>query len=486
MFHITSNSHSSFDAIFSRTASPSAQTDQAVPISALTNANLKSWLDAQSQRISVWVAACNFTANPGQVCMIADKEGNLAQVLLGLGEADPAMPYITGALPPVLPQGLYRFDELSSLKLDQAVLGWAVGHYKFSRYKDNGAENSKDGKSSNSATKLLLPDDMDTSLIEATVEAVFLTRDLVNTPANDMGPADLEAAAQRLADHHKAKMSVVHGDDLLDQNYPLIHAVGRAAKQAPRLIDIEWGDTSAPKVTLVGKGVCFDTGGLNLKPGSAMGLMKKDMGGAAHVLGLAHMIVTQKLPIRLRVLIPAVENSVSDEAFRPGDIYPSRKGLSVEIGNTDAEGRLVLADALALACEEDPALIIDMATLTGAARTALGPDLPPFYTDNSEIADALSDISVQLSDPLWRMPLWPGYRTWLDSPVANVNHISDGPFAGSITAALFLKRFVRDSEKWLHFDVYAWCPKAKPGQMVGGEAQGIRTLFAFLKTKFAT
>ena len=332
--------------------------------------------------------------------------------------------------------------------------------------------------------RLVVPAGCDATLLRAQCEGIYAIRDLVNTPANDMGPENLERAAQVLAETHGGALRVVCGDDLLDENFPLVHAVGRAAAQAPRLIDITFGATDAPKVTLVGKGVCFDTGGLNLKPDGAMALMKKDMGGAAHVLGLAHMILALSIPVRLRVIVPAVENAVSGSAFRPGDIYPSRKGLSVEIGNTDAEGRLVLADALALAGEEQPDLLIDLATLTGAARAALGPDLPPFYTPSEALAADLADLSTKCRDGMWRMPLWPGYESWLDSPLAGTNHIASLPFAGSITAALFLQKFVAAPERWLHADIYAWTPKAKPGQPVGGEAQVVRALLELMRARY--
>ena len=314
--------------------------------------------------------------------------------------------------------------------------------------------------------------------------SVFLVRDLINIPANDMGPAELEGAATTLSEEHDAEINVVRGDDLIAQGFPLVHAVGRAATRPPLLIDMAWGDPEAPKVTLVGKGVCFDSGGLNLKPGNYMDLMKKDMGGAAHVLGLAHMVMSAGLPIRLRVIVPAVENAVAGNAFRPGDILRSRKGLTVEVGNTDAEGRLILADALALAAEDEPELVIDMATLTGAARAALGPEVPPFYTKDDALARELVAHSQKVKDPLWHMPLWPGYETWLSSKVADLNHIGDSPMAGSITAALFLQRFTEDISSWLHIDIYAWNSKPRPGQPVGGEAQGIRALYELMKSRY--
>jgi leucyl aminopeptidase len=313
---------------------------------------------------------------------------------------------------------------------------------------------------------------------------VFLARDLINTPANDMGPEALEKAARRLARAHKATVAVVKGEDLLKKNFPIIHAVGRASAEAPRLIDLTWGPKGAPKVTLVGKGVCFDTGGLDVKTASGMLLMKKDMGGAANVLGLASMIMEAGLKLRLRVLVPAVENSISAGSFRPGDVLTSRKGLTVEIGNTDAEGRLVLADALALADEEAPQLLVDMATLTGAARVALGPDLPPFYTDDEALAADIAAASAAEEDPLWRMPLWRPYAAKLASKIADTNNVTSDGFAGSVTAALFLQRFVGKAKSWAHFDIYGWNPADRPHGPIGGEAQGIRALEKVISQRF--
>ena len=315
-------------------------------------------------------------------------------------------------------------------------------------------------------------------------EGQALARDLVNTPATDMGPDALEAAALALASRHKAKAGVIRGADLLRKNFPLIHAVGRAAARPPRLVDFTWGPVKGPKVTLVGKGVCFDTGGLDLKPSSAMLLMKKDMAGAATALALAHMIMDAKLPVRLRVLLPIVENSVAGDAFRPGDIYPSRKGLTVEIGNTDAEGRLILADALALADEEAPELLFDFATLTGAARVALGPDLPPFYTMDDALAGDIAARGFAAADPVWRLPLWEPYDALLDGKISTINNVSSGPFAGSITAALFLRRFIEKTPSWTHFDIYGWNPSTKPGRPEGGETQTARLLYGLIEHRY--
>jgi len=329
-----------------------------------------------------------------------------------------------------------------------------------------------------------LRDAADIADIVRMAEAASLARDLINTPSNDMGPEELAAAAEGLAKRFGASFKCIVGDDLVAQNFPLIHAVGMASTRAPRLIDIGWGDPSHPKVTLVGKGVCFDTGGLDLKPSSGMLIMKKDMGGAANVLALAQMVMDAKLKIRLRVLIPAVENAVAGNAFRPLDIFKSRKGPTVEIGNTDAEGRLVLADALALADEEKPDLLVDLGTLTGAARVALGPDLPPFYTNDETLAGDVAVHAKQENDPLWRLPLWPAYDSWLDSKVADINNAPSGGFAGSITCALFLQRFVSDTTRWLHVDIYGWTPSAKPARPEGGECQAARAIYRLLSQRY--
>ena len=370
------------------------------------------------------------------------------------------------------PDGVYQLaEEPPAAQADILALGWALGAYRFDAHREIARP----------TPRLVLPASADGARVRRMADGVALIRDLVNTPPNHMGPAELETAARAVAERYDAEMRVIIGDDLLEENYPLIHAVGRASTRAPRLIDFTWGDPSARKVTLVGKGVCFDTGGLNLKPESGMLLMKKDMGGAAHVLGLARMIMDAQLPCRLRVLIPAVENAVSGSAMRPGDVYPSRKGLSVEIANTDAEGRLILADAIAEACDEQPDHLIVMATLTGAARQAIGPQIAPFYTPQDEFAEALTAQSAGAADPVWRMPLWDGYDSWLDSQVADVNHISSTPMAGSITAALFLQRFVSNAAHWAHFDIFAWNPKARPGFPVGAETHGVRTLYGYFE-----
>ncbi len=444
----------------------------ATPVWQIRANEAEAWCETHAGPGAAWVATSGFKGEAGKVLLLPDGSGGLAGVLLGLG--DGSDPFTAGALPASLPAGDYRLAGEIHGDVSKAVFAFALGTYRFTRY--SGAKREW--------PRLVLPKGVDGEEVSRLARATFLARDLINTPAGDMGPADLAAAAEEVAKAHGASFSVIEGDDLLAENYPMVHAVGRAAAIAPRLIDMRWGREDAPKVTLVGKGVCFDTGGLDPKPASAMLLMKKDMGGAACTLALAQALMEAKLDIRLRLLIPAVENSVSGNAFRPGDVLQSRKGLTVEIGNTDAEGRLVLGDALAEADSEAPDLIIDMATLTGAARTALGPDLPPFYTDDDGLAEEIATSAEAMSDPLWRMPLWKPYDAWLESKIADVNHVADGPFAGSITAALFLRRFVEKAKAHVHFDIYGWAPKAKPGRPVGGEAQGIRALYHLLQRRY--
>jgi len=421
------------------------------------------------EETKAWAMANDFNGQSGRILLCPDSKGKLGAVLFGKSE----QPLDAGKLASSLPEGNYHLEG----DLDDAhmvSLGWLLGAYRFTQY------NNKKPK----GAMLVLPEGVDADTLVRETQGVFLARDLINTPANDMGPDALEKAIRTLGRRFKAQVSVIKGDALLKKNFPMIHAVGRASADAPRLIDLKWGNAKHPKVTLVGKGVIFDSGGLNIKPGNSMALMKKDMGGAANTIALAQMIMDAKLPVRLRLLVPAVENAISGNAFRPGDILPSRKGLTVEIGNTDAEGRLILGDALALGDEEKPDLMIDMATLTGAARVALGPDLPPFYTDDQDLAEAISSTSMDIFDPLWQMPLWGPYQKMLASKIADVNHISTGGFAGSITAALFLSRFVEHSQSWVHLDIYGWTPTAKPWMPVGGEAQGIRTLFEVIKNKY--
>jgi leucyl aminopeptidase len=446
-----------------------------LPITFVNAASWSSAREALDARGSAFVDAAAFEPKPGRHILLPSAQGDVSGVLFAIESADNRNKnlFLPGALPELLPPGNYRFANAAH---DQriAALAFALGAYRFTRYR----------KQDEKGIKLELPNGVDGEDVTRMVDGVCLARDLINTPANDMGPAELEEAARGLADRHGAFFRSIVGDDLLQENFPLVHAVGRAAVRAPRLLDLTWGDESHPRVTLVGKGVCFDTGGLDIKPESSMLNMKKDMGGAACMLALAHMLMDRGAHIRLRVLIPAVENSISGSAFRPRDIYRSRKGLTVEIGNTDAEGRLILADALALADEERPELIADMATLTGAARVALGTELPPFYTDDDDFAGTLLSCSQQESDPLWRMPLWQPYEQMLDSKVADMNNVSSSNLGGSITAALFLRRFVQAAKTWLHCDVYAWNQASRPGRPEGGECQAARALYALLLSRY--
>lgn len=418
-----------------------------------------------------WARANGFSGEAGRTLIVPGENGALAGALFGIGEGDSAL--AVGALARALPEGDWHFASALA-EPELAAIALVLGGYLFTRY----------GKKPGKALRFSLPSGAEAAYVRRIADGVFLTRDLVNTPTSDMGPDELENAVRALAKRHKAEVSVTKGDDLLKKNFPMIHAVGRASADAPRLIDMIWGPKNAPKVTLVGKGVCFDTGGLDIKPSSGMLLMKKDMGGAANVLGLASMIMAAGPKVRLRVLIPAVENSIAGNAFRPGDVLASRKGITVEIGNTDAEGRLVLADALALADDEEPQLLVDMATLTGAARVALGPDLPPFYTGDDALASELVAASIAVEDPLWRMPLWRPYDAKLSSKIADINNVTTDGFAGSITAALFLKRFVEKTVSWAHFDIFAWNPADRSYGPAGGEAQGIRALENVISKRF--
>jgi leucyl aminopeptidase len=427
-------------------------------------------LPAASKR---WVHSDGFKAEAGRLVIIPDGTGGISRCLFGLGgEKRTSDPFLPGKLARALPEGDYALgDGFANPRL--AALAWLLEAYSFARYR----------KTAEVKARLVCPQGVDAKSLLAQIRAVKLTRDLVNTPSSDMGPEELAHASEQLCKAYKGKSSITLGVKLA-REFPMIHAVGRASTRAPRLVDMSFGSSRAPKVTLVGKGVCFDTGGLDIKPSSGMLLMKKDMGGAANVLGLASMILAAKLPVRLRVLIPAVENSISGDAFRPGDVLQSRKGLTVEIGNTDAEGRLVLADALNLADAENPDVLISMATLTGAARVALGPDMPPFYTTDDTFAAELAGCAAAENDPLWRMPFWDPYDRWLDSRVADLNNVTEGGFAGSITAALFLRRFVEKAKIFAHFDIFAWVPSARPGRPQGGEAQAIRALFAWLAQRY--
>jgi leucyl aminopeptidase len=447
----------------------------AVPITFATKATWEAICGDLPAQARQFAQANSFKAKPGACHTLPSADGKIAQVVFGLEEATSKFRdlFRPGLLPGLLPPGVYRFANAPH-DTRLAALAFALGSYRFSRYREADVPD----------VRLAPPEGIDVAAITRMAEAVHLARDLINTPANDLGPEELALAARALATRFGADFNCIVGDELARQNFPLIHAVGMASSRAPRLIDFTWGDPDHPKVTLVGKGVCFDTGGLDLKPSSGMLIMKKDMGGAANVLALALMVMDAKLKVRLRVLIPAVENAVAGNAFRPLDIFPSRKGLSVEIGNTDAEGRLVLADALALACEEKPDLLIDLGTLTGAARVALGPDLPPFYTNDETLALDVARCANEENDPLWRLPLWPPYDSWLDSKVANLNNAPSGGFAGSITCAQFLQRFVEDATRWLHVDIYGWTPSAKPARPEGGECQAARAIYKLLSERY--
>lgn len=429
----------------------------------------------EAPAVLAWAEAQGFEGRPGQVLSIPDGQGRITRVLAGL-PAQPD-PFSYAAIAQALHGGDFRFA--SALKAEQAemaALGWALQDYRFTRYRKPPAQGT---------ARLLWPEAADKARVKALHDAIVLARDLINTPAGDLGPAELAATVASVAKAHKAKLRIVSGE-ALRKGYPLVHMVGRAAAahRQPRLIDLTWGPAKAPKLTLVGKGVCFDSGGLDIKPSSGMLLMKKDMGGAAIMLGLAQAIMARKLNVRLRLLIPAVENAISGDAFRPGDVTRSRKGLTVEIGNTDAEGRLILADALADADAEKPDLLLDAATLTGAARVAVGPDLPALFSPDDALAEAMLKAGQNAADPLWRLPLHAPYRDYLDSKVADINNAGDTPFAGAITAALFLKEFVTETRAYAHLDTFGWSPRPRPGRPVGGEATGLRALFRFVEERF--
>jgi leucyl aminopeptidase len=447
---------------------------QAIPIWFVHAGNFDSVRQELGERERTFVTAAAFEAKPGRLLLLPTADGKLADVLYGIEAPDePEIDrFRPGQLSALLPPGTYRFAN-SPHDVRLAALAFALGSYQFSRYRKAETRN----------VRLALPAGLDGDDLTRTIEGVTLCRDLTNTPSNDMGPAELEITARALAKQHGAKVQVTSGDTLA-KNFPLVYAVGSGSARAPRLIDIAWGKAGDPKVTLVGKGVCFDTGGLDIKPDTGMLNMKKDMAGAATALALAHMIMARGLKLRLRIIIPAVENSISGTSFRPRDIYVSRKGISVEIGNTDAEGRLILADALALADEDKPSLIIDFATLTGAARVALGPDVPPFFTDDDALANELARAAAAENDPLWRMPLWRPYEAMLDSKVADLNNVATGGHGGAITAALFLRRFVT-AKSWLHLDIFAWTPTAKPGRPEGAECQAARALCALLCARYS-
>ena len=450
--------------------------EDAISIYPLTTSELEGFIANAESLVEGWIRTSRFEAAAKDICFLPKADGGLHCILLGLGKTAPKPndPWWLAGLVPHLESGAYAIKSktLADDVLAAGAFGWAMAHYKFSRYKSN---------IKTKPAKLHLPETVDIKLIQSEIKATCLVRDMVNTPCEDMGPADIETIAQKLADTHAADMTVIAGDDLLQQNFPTIHMVGRAAATAPRLIDLSWGKKDNPKITLVGKGVCFDSGGLDIKSSAFMRNMKKDMGGAAHVLGLAQIIMEQNLPVKLRVLIPAVENAISGNAFRPGDIIKTRKGITVEIGNTDAEGRLVLCDALALADEEEPEIIIDFATLTGAARVALGPDLPALFSNHAQWPSDIIEHGMATGDPLWHMPLWQEYAADLESNVADICNVSSGSYGGAITAALYLEKFIEKCPRWVHIDTYAWRDSSKDGRPKGGEALGVRAMFYAIK-----
>jgi leucyl aminopeptidase len=454
-----------------------APCDCAIAVHVVDQVSLEDWLKRQPEHVAHWMQANGFKASIGQALLVPGAEASAPEIaVVGYGTAAQRarQRFVLAAGASKLPDGTYKLAEadednaIPQNMLQQECFGWLMTGYAFGRYKE----------AKGSGAALIAPKAVDAKGIESLVAAECLTRDLINTPAADMGPDQLQAAAERLSQEFGATTEITLDKELLAQNLPMIHAVGRAAEARPRLIDMRWGK-KGPKLTLVGKGVCFDTGGLNLKPGGSMALMKKDMGGSATVLGLARMIMAAGLPVQLRVLIPAVENAVSGNSFRPGDVLTSRKGLTVEINNTDAEGRLVLADALTLAEEDAPDLLISMATLTGAARVAVGPDLAPFYAGIDSDAVAIANGGAQMADPVWRMPFHDAYESMIEPGIADLDNAPSGGFAGSITAALFLRRFAGDA-RYMHFDIYGWTPSAAPARPKGGVGQGARAIFAAL------
>lgn len=445
-------------------------TSSAIPLSFITRSDLANWLHQQSTFLQNWMQSCDFKKQ-GLALIVDEKSGALAHVYCLVNSLDDF--WLAGELATKLPAGCYQIQGLED-KLEQVALGFMLGGYEFSEYKAKGAAKAQ----------LAIADKAMFERLNQQAGAINLVRDLVNTPAADMMPQHLSQVMTDLASTFKGEFSEWVGDELLEQNYPTIHMVGRASENKPRLLDLKWGDKKAPLVTLVGKGVCFDSGGLDLKPSSGMRNMKKDMGGAAHVIGLAQLIMAANLPVRLRVLVPAVENAVSRNAFRPGDVIKTRKGIMVEIDNTDAEGRLVLCDALTEAQNDEPELLIDFATLTGACRVALGTELPGFFSTSRDVANGIVESGMSVSDPVWQLPLFEQYTSFLKSDVADMANCSSTPFGGAITAALYLKEFVEPTTDWVHFDVMAWNLRSLPGRPAGGEALGVRAVFNYLASRF--
>lgn len=449
------------------------QGQPAVPLALVDKAGFEDWLRSRPERVRQAVQAQGFKGEGFQLAILPEERDGWSAVL-GVADAAALSPWCLAKAAESLPEGLYR---VASRGPGPAVLGWLLGQYRFDRYRD---------KAEAKGARILLTDEP--ARIEETAllaESTFLTRDLVNIPAGDLGPAELQAAVEQVAGESDAKVRITQGIDL-QTHFPMVAAVGRAATpaRAPRMIELEWGDQRHPRIAVIGKGVCFDSGGLDIKGSAGMRLMKKDMGGGAHALALARLIIRANLPVRLHLLIPAVENAVSGDAFRPGDILKSRKGLTVEVGNTDAEGRLVLADAITRASEERPELILDFATLTGAARVALGPDLPALFANDDALAEALLAAGTQVSDPLWRLPLWKHYDEMLASDIADLGNVSESALAGAVTAALFLQRFVPEGTPWAHLDTFAWRPAGKPGRPKGGDALGLRAAWEVVRTRY--
>ena len=452
----------------------SKATAATTPLVAVPQATFSKWKGRQPKSVQQWLDASGFKPEVGKFSLVPAKDGAIASVVLVVQPKGDIWSF--ASLPRALPPGRYRLDPEPTrpAEADFAALGWALGTYVFARYRSAPPD----------PATLVWPSQCDRHEVTRLAQGIMLGRDLINTPANDMGPEQLAAAAAELAGRHGARCKTIAGDALLKQGFPAVHAVGRASDRSPRLVDITWGNAKAPKLTLVGKGVCFDTGGLDLKTSGGMKLMKKDMGGAASVLALAHMVMDAKLDVRLRVLIPAVENSVAGNAFRPLDVLTTRKGITVEVGNTDAEGRLILCDALAAAAEDEPDVLLDFATLTGAARVALGTELPALFCNHDALAKQMLEAGDSVRDPLWRLPLHRPYRRQLDSDVADINNIGNQPYGGAITAALFLQEFVPQELAWAHIDTMAWNLATTPGRPAGGEIFGARAVYAAVRDRF--
>ena len=447
--------------------------DDSIPVIPIESERIGDWRAGALPEAAAWVGRTGFTAAPGSICLVPGRGGRLAGVLVGIDSHDD--PWTLAHVPGALPSGGYHLDpKWSSRGLERAALGWALAAYRFDRYK----------KASPPAATLFPGSARSADTARMLARSVARVRDLINTPASDMMPKELAAAVFDVAAGHGAELRVVTGQALLDENYPAIHAVGRASAHRPRLIDLTWGDPRAPRLTLIGKGVCFDSGGLDLKSASGMRLMKKDMGGAAHAIGLAELVMSTALPVRLRLLVPAVENAIAGNAYRPGDVIATRKGLTIEVENTDAEGRIVLSDALAEGAAEAPDLMIDFATLTGAARVALGTELPAMFSNDETVAAGIADAGRDVHDEVWRMPLHAPYRELIESKVADIMNGTSQPWGGAITAALFLQEFVPDEIPWAHFDIMAWSTRAKPGRPVGGEAMALRAVFEFIERRY--